>query len=121
MLDLRAFILLAGASLALAHDVDFQQVFGADSHPSPSRQSWTKERWNGLVSFAAAPPLRCWGDDEDIAYDVAVIGAPFDTATSYRPGTRFGPNGIRQGSRRLSIQALNVPLKTRISDFLVGV
>lgn len=31
------------------------------------------------------------------------IGAPFDTGTSYRPGARFGPSGIRQGSRRLNL------------------
>ncbi len=32
-----------------------------------------------------------------------VAGAPFDTGTSYRPGARFGPSGIRQGSRRLNL------------------
>ena len=32
-----------------------------------------------------------------------LIGAPFDTGTSYRPGARFGPSGIRQGSRRLNL------------------
>lgn len=31
---------------------------------------------------------------------------------------RFGPNGIRQGSRRLSVESMNVPMKTRISDHL---
>lgn len=36
-------------------------------------------------------------------YDIAFIGAPFDTGTSYRPGARFGPSGIRQGSRRLNL------------------
>jgi len=35
-------------------------------------------------------------------YDIAILGAPFDTATTARPGARFGPRGIRQGSRRLS-------------------
>jgi agmatinase len=30
-----------------------------------------------------------------------VVGAPFDTATSYRPGARFGPEGIRAGSTLL--------------------
>ena len=33
--------------------------------------------------------------------DVAVVGLPFDTGTSYRPGARFGPGAIRQGSRLL--------------------
>lgn len=29
-------------------------------------------------------------------YDVAVLGVPFDGGTTYRPGTRFGPQGIRR-------------------------
>ena len=29
-------------------------------------------------------------------YDVAILGAPFDGGTTYRPGTRFGPQGIRR-------------------------
>ena len=33
--------------------------------------------------------------------DVAILGVPFDTGTSYRPGARFGPSGIREGSRLL--------------------
>ncbi len=34
--------------------------------------------------------------------DVAVTGIPFDSATSNRPGTRFGPRGIREASTQLS-------------------
>jgi len=30
--------------------------------------------------------------------DAAAIGVPFDTATSYRPGARFGPEAIRSAS-----------------------
>jgi agmatinase len=33
--------------------------------------------------------------------DVAVVGVPFDTATSYRSGARFGPEAIRAGSSLL--------------------
>jgi agmatinase len=33
--------------------------------------------------------------------DVAVVGVPFDTATSYRAGARFGPEAIRAGSSLL--------------------
>lgn len=33
--------------------------------------------------------------------DVAVLGVPFDSGVSYRPGARFGPAHIRQGSRLL--------------------
>ncbi|KAI4103191.1 MAG: hypothetical protein L6R37_003945 [Teloschistes peruensis] len=32
--------------------------------------------------------------------DCFLRGAPFDTATSYRPGARFGPQGIRQDTWR---------------------
>ncbi len=28
--------------------------------------------------------------------DVVIVGAPFDGGTSHRPGTRFGPQAIRQ-------------------------
>ncbi|KAI4729460.1 Arginase/deacetylase [Aureobasidium sp. EXF-10728] len=33
-------------------------------------------------------------------YDVAIIGAPFDTGTTHRSGARFGPRAIRQASMR---------------------
>lgn len=34
--------------------------------------------------------------------DVAVVGVPFDTATSNRPGARFGPRGMRAASSVLA-------------------
>lgn len=34
--------------------------------------------------------------------DIAVIGVPFDLATSNRPGTRMGPKAIRESSANLS-------------------
>ena len=39
--------------------------------------------------------------DEVGRCDVAVVGVPFDSGTSYRPGARFGPAAVRQGSRLL--------------------
>lgn len=39
---------------------------------------------------------------EDVStFDVAVVGIPFDTGVTYRPGARFGPAHIRQSSRLL--------------------
>jgi agmatinase len=29
-------------------------------------------------------------------YDAAILGAPFDMGTGYRPGARFGPQGVRR-------------------------
>ena len=53
-------------------------------------------RYTGIRTFARLPFTR-----ELRGVDVAVVGAPFDTATSYRPGARFGPEGIRAGSTLL--------------------
>lgn len=34
--------------------------------------------------------------------DIAISGIPFDSATSFRPGARFGPSAIRAGSVQLA-------------------
>ena len=50
--------------------------------------------WSGINTFMKVPyveDVRQVGD-----YDVAVLGAPFDVGTTYRSGTRFGPQGIRR-------------------------
>ncbi|KAK8070186.1 hypothetical protein PG994_006802 [Apiospora phragmitis] len=68
--------------------------------------------FSGISTFGRLPYYPCLGQ-QDVEYDIAFIGAPFDTGTSYRPGARFGPNGIRQGSRRLNLYGgYNVPLET---------
>ena len=53
-------------------------------------------RYAGPSTFCRLPELR------DVPYcDVAILGIPFDSGTSYRPGARFGPMAIRQASRNL--------------------
>jgi agmatinase len=53
-------------------------------------------RYTGVRTFA-----RCPNVTEPVGVDVAIVGVPFDTATSYRPGARFGPEAIRAGSMLL--------------------
>jgi agmatinase len=53
-------------------------------------------RYTGVRTFARCPHVH----DVD-GVDVAVVGIPFDTATSYRPGARFGPEAIRSASALL--------------------
>ena len=53
-------------------------------------------RYTGVRTFARCPHVR---ETEEV--DVAVVGVPFDTATSYRAGARFGPEAIRAGSTLL--------------------
>src|SRR5438093_679911 len=53
-------------------------------------------RYAGLATFARLPRA------EDVPRcDVAVLGVPFDSGVTYRPGARFGPNAIREASRLL--------------------
>ncbi len=54
-------------------------------------------RYTGIRTFARCPHV----PDGRAGVDVAVIGVPFDTATSMRPGARFGPAGIRDASMLL--------------------
>ncbi|UIJ35157.1 agmatinase [Allobranchiibius sp. GilTou73] len=56
-------------------------------------------RYAGLTTFARLPRREDMEDVED--YDVAVVGVPFDSGVSYRPGARFGPSHIRESSRLL--------------------
>jgi agmatinase len=50
----------------------------------------------GLATFAGQPACTDW--DRLDGADVAVLGIPIDTASSYRVGTRFGPRAIREAS-----------------------
>jgi agmatinase len=54
-------------------------------------------RYTGPRTFARLPHVELPHDE----VDAAVIGVPFDTATSFRPGARFGPEAIRSASTLL--------------------
>jgi agmatinase len=53
-------------------------------------------RFAGPATFARLPRI----DEVDRA-DAAVLGVPFDSGVTYRPGARFGPAHIRESSRLL--------------------
>ena len=70
---------------------------GADSIVDRSIPTFSRgelPHFAGINTFLKAPYL------EDVrecgAYDVSILGAPHDGGTTYRPGTRFGPQGIRK-------------------------
>ncbi|MBK9428547.1 MAG: agmatinase family protein [Gammaproteobacteria bacterium] len=48
----------------------------------------------GINTFMKAP--FCENVHNIGQYDAAILGVPFDGGTTYRPGTRFGPQGIRK-------------------------
>lgn len=53
-------------------------------------------RYAGIATFARLPRI-----EEVPRADLAIVGIPFDTGVSYRPGARFGPSHVRESSRLL--------------------
>ncbi|MEM8659078.1 MAG: arginase family protein, partial [Pseudomonadota bacterium] len=49
----------------------------------------------GIATFGKYPYVEDW---DAIDADVAILGAPFDFGTQWRPGARFGPRGVREAS-----------------------
>ena len=64
-------------------------------------------RYTGIRTFARCPHVR---DLSDV--DVAVVGVPFDTGTSFRSGARFGPEAVRAGSMLLRPYNPNLQVNT---------
>lgn len=53
----------------------------------------------GISTFGKRPYVADWGA---IKADVAILGAPFDFGTQWRPGARFGPRAVREASTLFS-------------------
>lgn len=75
-------------------------AYGADLQP-----------FAGITTF-----MRCPATRNLAGVDVAVMGLPFDSGTSYRSGARFGPRKIRELS--LLLWGYNNPLAVRPLDVL---
>ena len=77
----------------------------------------------GIATFGKRPYVEDWSK---IKADVAVLGAPFDGGTQYRPGARFGPRAVREASTLFSFghagaydhedDATYLPASVRIVD-----
>jgi len=52
----------------------------------------------GQTTFCKRPLVEGWDELQLRRPDVAIIGAPFDDAVSYRPGARFGPRAVRDAT-----------------------
>jgi agmatinase len=69
-------------------------------------------RFAGVATFMRLPHVY---DLEERDADVAFLGVPFDDATTYRPGARFGPRAIREASTLL--KPYNPVTGTNLTDF----
>ncbi|KAF4994712.1 hypothetical protein FGRMN_5601 [Fusarium graminum] len=63
---------------------------------TPTSPVWA---FGGIGTFAHLNHVKCLTEPTE-PYDIAIVGAPFDTAVTYRPGARFGPRSIRHASGR---------------------
>lgn len=70
---------------------------GADSITDKSIPTFARgelPHYAGINTFLKAPYIE---DATKVkGFDAAVMGVPFDGGTTYRPGTRFGPQGVRR-------------------------
>jgi agmatinase len=53
----------------------------------------------GISTFGKRPYVADWSA---IDADIAVLGAPYDFGTQFRPGARFGPRAVREASTLFS-------------------
>ena len=93
--SLRVQILLTTCllSTSFAHS-DHNQVHFESDHLSPvvTGPTWLEkygpqidQTFSGPLSFSHLPYARCL-QEESTDFDIAVLGLPFDTGVSYRPG-----------------------------------
>ncbi|KZP03877.1 Arginase/deacetylase [Athelia psychrophila] len=94
------------SAFAIAHDAEQVAMLIPPPNNIAPEETWLSKYgkpidmpFSGPLSFSHLPYSVCL-EDESARFDIAILGFPFDTAVSYRPGARFGPFAIRAGSRR---------------------
>ncbi|CAN3352691.1 guanidinobutyrase [Diutina catenulata] len=83
-----------------SHHLRYQQGLNLPSDDDISDIDVDQTFFGGILTYAHFRHVNCVKPDGDDPIDIAILGAPFDTAVSYRPGARFGPEAIRSNARR---------------------
>ncbi|KAK0382764.1 hypothetical protein NLU13_9860 [Sarocladium strictum] len=101
----------AAGCLAFLETVHGHANHKRDASPEDIRvlnEKWgTDWPFSGISTFAHLPHFKCLVEP-DKSFDIGIIGAPFDTAVSYRTGARFGPRAIRSSAaRQTSFRSFN--------------
>ena len=102
-------MVLAFSSISSAREIVFPRLSGyqnplgaASVDEIVDSNDISSAKFMGLTTFANLPYVHCLSNDTDVpSYDIAILGAPFDTGVTARPGARYGPVGVRLGSRRM--------------------
>ena len=87
----------------LEEEIERNLAFGLEAAPSIVDRTISTFVRGELPHFAGEMGtfLKCpfMDDVHDVSdAEVAILGAPLDAGTTYRPGTRFGPQGIRRAT-----------------------
>ncbi|CCL98109.1 uncharacterized protein FIBRA_00103 [Fibroporia radiculosa] len=117
--------------LVIAHEPENQIPLSdfagrlTQAEESLDAKSWLKKYgkqidqvFSGPLSFSHLPYSLCL-EDTAAEFDIAVLGMPFDTGVTYRPGARFGPYAIRSGSRRQR-EARGYTLAWKVNPYELG-
>lgn len=70
--------------------------------PTYTYQELEDWQYATIGTFAHLDFTDCMKKESNGTFDIGIVGHPFDLGVSFRPGARFGPNGARQGARRIS-------------------
>ena len=111
----------------LAEEIDRNLALGLEAAPSIGDRSISTFVRGELPHFAGETGtfLKCpFLDDVHQVQDaeVAIFGAPLDAGTTYRPGTRFGPQGIRRATNLFGTYSyeLGVDLREQLNVVDIG-
>lgn len=63
--------------------------------PAQLRAQMDGPAYLGPTTFAKVVGISEEAELDNWRPDIAIVGAPFDDATTYRPGARFGPRAVR--------------------------
>jgi agmatinase len=111
----------------LREEIDRSLALGLEAAPSIGDRSISTFVRGELPHFAGETGtfLKCpfLDDVHDVAdAEVAIFGAPLDAGTTYRPGTRFGPQGIRRATNLFGTYSyeLGVDLREQLNVVDIG-
>jgi agmatinase len=111
----------------LQEEIDRNLAFGLEASPSINDRSISTFVRGELPHFAGEMGtfLKCpFLEDVHQVTDaeVAIFGAPLDAGTTYRPGTRFGPQGIRRATNLFGTYSyeLGVDLREQLNVVDLG-
>ncbi len=104
---------------AQMHEYGLEAAQSVQDRTIPLFSRGNSPRFAGMDTFLRVPYLEDMRQLRD--YDVAFVGEPLDTGTTYRPGSRFGPSGLRRISALSSGYSLELGVDLHESLRMVDV